>query len=304
MLLRILSPLFFTFLSFNITAQSISPDTVYLVDGTFLTGEILNQGSENSIQLKNNDGAIIYIKNQRIDKLILNPNRPIAQPVPPRNNKEQYNYTDKAFDSDASYRKRLLALNVCLGIPVGAFGSSSISKNSAGGALPGLGIEARYLKKIDTDLYWSINLRYVKYGFNTLILYPTILQQTSLFPISFSRASWESISVGGGLNWFHTFSHDFKISLGASFYFQSVKIPLINVLLNGGTGTFEAQKGLGITPDLLATIIYKERFFMKINFSTSKVTFYSSSNPGQASFVQPMRAFGLGLGVFLPKLRS
>jgi len=49
MLLRIISPLFFTFLSFNITAQSISPDTVYLVDGTFLTGEILNPGSENSI---------------------------------------------------------------------------------------------------------------------------------------------------------------------------------------------------------------------------------------------------------------
>ena len=48
--------------------QTAPLDTAFLIDGSYITGEILNPGSENSIQIKNNEGAIIYIKNQRIEK--------------------------------------------------------------------------------------------------------------------------------------------------------------------------------------------------------------------------------------------
>ncbi len=296
--------IFFILLSIDSIAQSLPNDTVFLVDGTFITGEILNPGSENSIQVKNINGAIIYIKNQRIEKLVIDPNRPISKPEAKNEKKSPINYSNKAGDSDVNYRNKIFAINTFLGAPVGVFGSSAVNKTGAGGALPGYGIEARYLKKIDSDLYWSLNFRYIRYGFNTKILEPTIIQQSGFTPLSFSRAYWQSLSFGGGLNWFYPINDDLKFSLGASIYFQSMKIPSINVLLNGGVGTFEEQRGFGISPDFAANLIYKERFFFKLNFNTAKVTFFSASNSGQVTFMQQVRALGFGIGVFIPKIRS
>jgi hypothetical protein len=79
--------------------------------------------------------------------------------------------------------------------------------------LPGFGMEAHYLKKIDSDLYWTLNFRYLRYGFNTKILEPTIIQQSGFTPLSFSRAYWQSLSFGGGLNWFYPINDDLKFSL-------------------------------------------------------------------------------------------
>ena len=296
--------LIFIILGIDSYSQSLPNDTVYLVDGTFITGEILNPGSENSIQVKNINGAIIYIKNQRIEKLVIDPNRPISKPEVQYEKKSPINYSRKIANSDVNYRNRIFALNAFLGAPVGVFGSSSVDKIGAGGALPGFGMEAHYLKKIDSDLYWTLNFRYLRYGFNTKILEPTIIQQSGFTPLSFSRAYWQSLSFGGGINWFYPISDDLKISLGASIYFQSMKIPVINVLLNGGIGTFEEQKGFGISPDFAATLIYKERFFFKLNFNTAKVTFFNANNSGQVTFIQQVRGLGFGIGVFIPKIRS
>lgn len=295
---------FFVLLGFDSLAQSLPNDTVYLVDGTFITGEILNPGSENSIQVRNINGAIIYIKNQRIEKLIIDPNRPISKKETQDEQKSPVNYSKKVAESDVNYRNRIFAINAILGVPIGVFGSSATNKTGAGGALPGFGIEARYLKKIDSDLYWSINFRYLKYGFNTKILAPSVIQQTGFTPSSFTRAYWQSLSLGGGLNWFYPINDELKISLGASVYFQSMKIPSIDVLVNGFIGTFEEQKGIGITPDFAATLLYKERFFFKLNFNTTKVNFFSTSSSGQVTFVQQIRALGFGFGVFFPKIHS
>lgn len=296
--------LFFILIATNTYAQSLPKDTVYLVDGTFIAGEILNPGSENSIQVKNIDGAIIYIKNQRIEKLIIDPNRPISNPKAQDEKINPINHSKKAANSDATYRNRLIAINMFLGVPVGVFGSSSANKSGAGGANSGFGTELNYLKKIDPNLYWSLNFKYLRYRFNTIILVPSVIEQANQFPLSFSKAYWESLSFGGGLNWFYPINDDFKVSLGASIHLQSMKIPAIDVLLNGGIGTFEEQRGVGISPNFTASMIFKERFFFKFDFSTAKISFFSTSASGQVTFVQQIRALGFGLGVFLPKMRS
>lgn len=299
MLLRIISPLFFTFLSFNITAQSISPDTVYLVDGTFLTGEILNPGSENSIQLKNNDGAIIYIKNQRIDKLIIKPNRLVASPKSEVEDKYQNNPPSRISDAELRFRNNLLALEIILGQPIGDFGSSS-----SAGAKANVGFGVRYMKKIDPALYWSLNFNFIRYGFDTDILIPSIIQQTGFSPLSFSRAYWESFSFGGGLHWFQPINKDFELSLTGSINYQFMKIPQIDILFNGGVGFFESKRGNGISPDLAVTTFYKERLYFKLNLSVAKIGFGGNSGSAQGAFVQNVIALGFGVGVLVPKLKS
>lgn len=304
MLIHKLTLLLFLLLALDSGAQSLANDTVYLIDGSFITGEILNPGSENSIQIKNVNGAIIYVKNQRIEKLVLDTNRPISTPKTEFDTQYPKNTPHKKTEDGVGYRNRLLSINFLLGIPVGVFGSKSTNNPSAAGALPGLGFELRYLRKIDPTLYWSLNLRYIRYGFNTDILIPTIEQQTGLTPLTISNAYWETISYGGGLHWFQPINDEFKLSVSASIQLQTMRIPEINVLFNGGSGTFDEQRGSGISPDIAATFIYKERFFFKLNFTTSRMNFFGNSSTGQGAFIQKANALGIGIGVLIPKLRQ
>jgi hypothetical protein len=292
------------FSPYFLKSQTVTPDTVFLIDGSFITGDILNPGSENSIQVKNEQGAIIYIKNQRIDRLVIDPNKPILKPNTINSENTPFEYGKKAQVFDLNYRKRFISINPYWGIPAGKFSSNNFNTSSAGAAKPGLGLEAGYFKKIDEDLYWSLNFRYLRYGFNTSVLIPIIEQQTGFTPLSFSNAYYESLSFGGGLNWFYELNEKFRLAFTAAFFIQSVKMPEIKVLLNGATGSFPEQRGTGITPDFSTMFIYLNRFYFKLNFNTSRVTLYSSNSSGTTNYIQPVRAVGLSLGVFFPKIKA
>ena len=287
-----------------VSAQTAEKDTVFLNDGTFMEGVVLNPGSEGSIQVQSEDGAIIFVQNSRISRIALHTPRleKKQQPSSSNNQRFQQNYTKP---------RSFFRLDAGVGLPLGNFASTSTTY--AGFAQPGLSLSVHLWKPLSAKSYWNVNAEFISMSVAKSPLqnyFQSLLDQqygTNQARISqFTASSWKSISLGIG------YTHLFNTLPEGNFFIQPeigimhLSSPEYMITVTGnyyGTNNSPSNSGTGIYAGVNAGFIYKSRFTFQLGFNHTRAKMvYVASNGAPQMYIQPYSTLTVSVGVFLRKI--
>jgi len=296
----------FLLISGYLSAQITEQDTVYLNDGTFMEGVVLNPGSEGSIQVQSKDGAIIFIQNSRISKIAIHTPKPEKkEPSPFSSNNNQ------RFQQSYSKPRSIFKLDAGVGIPMGNFASTS--STFAGYARPGIAVSAHLWKPLSAMSYWNINAEFVSSSVAKIQMqnfFQQALDQqygSDQARISaFSATSWRSLRIGVGYTHLFNFIPEGNLFIQPEIGILQLISPEYTVTVTGnyqGTNTFPSDRGTGIYTGVSGGFIYKNRFTVQLGFNRTRAKMvYLASGGSPQTYAQPYSVLTFGFGVFFRKI--
>ncbi|MEX1188268.1 MAG: hypothetical protein WED33_03355 [Bacteroidia bacterium] len=283
-MMRILLIGFLLLIANHSFGQTAEVDSLFLTDGTVLTGRILNPESNSTIRIRNQGGAILYINESRISRMVLSEFREAQAPNvegPP------------AFQED----KIAIAMQFGTAIPFGDF--SSVTSPSGGFASIGWYGQMSLWVKIAEHLYWSNRLTYTRNSINE----PGFERLNSnLIGVEFTKGlytPWVGWHFQTGLSYLYKLDNDLSFYFEGHLGFSRFTSPRV-ILFTNDLQVFrlESVVGAGFNSSIGASVIYKERYTLSLNLIRSNPLFVFSGMQS-STIVQPFRVVSLGVGMLL-----
>jgi hypothetical protein len=272
-------------------AQEVVNDTIFLKDGTFLTGYIVNPESRESIRIKNEGGLTLYVTPERIQRISVNrarlEDKSLKKSGPPTLTEERIAFGLRAGGA----------------FPFGDF--SAVLGAFPGYAKTGWSAEADVWVRVSNQFYWS-----TKFGYSTNAIKESAFasQFESSNPVSVLQIFTGNWSGWHFLTGFSTqrplderFSYFFQGHLG----FSRFNSPGIYILTAGPTLYYlESVKGAGVSVAFTGGLRLWDKYSASLSLLSSNPTFVLSSAQGGATR-QPVRIINLSVGILLyPNLKS
>lgn len=266
-------------------AQDIESDTLFLNDGTYLTGKILNPNSQSTLRIKNTGGAVLYIQKERINKVVIvNPEAEIdndSDIKPPE------------FEDE----KVGISFRMGAGLPYGDF--SSASSVASGFATFGWTAEAGLWVKVIEDIYWNNK---VSYSRNNLKREAFEQQQELINGVNFVNGiykPWTGWHFQTGIGYQSRFDEKLTFLFEGVFGFSRFTSPTI-ILFTDQFLEFrlDEAKGTGFNSSLGVSLKYLNKYTFGINIFSSNPIFVFSGTQS-STIVQPIRIISINLGVHL-----
>ena len=275
-------------LSCDLSAQNERKDTLFLSDGTVLSGWILNPNSTGTIRIKNDGGLTMYILSDKIDRMSLSDERPA-----------EVKQLEKSSTSHVLDDRIALTAFGGLGVPVGAFGSTDpvVGAYAATGWQAGAGLWVR----ISDQTFWTNRFFYSQNGMKE----KKFEQDQSLnFQANFISGTygvWRGWNIQTGIAWKQEVDENlwvtFEAQIGLARYFS----PSIRLITDQQQiYTLEEADGSGISSNFEVSVIYKRRYQLGLGLNRSNPLFvFSGTN--STTIAQPIRILNLRLGLlFFP----
>jgi len=277
--------------AFCAIAQDAPNDTIFLKDGTFLVGYIINPESQGSIRIKNEGGLTMYVASERIQRLSVNTERVSSK------------------SDNRSGPPTLTEERIVFGLRAGgAFPFSDFT--AVLGAFPGYArtgwsAEADVWIRISNQIYWS-----TKFGYSTNSI------KEDVFASQFEAANGLTISniISGPWSGWHFltgFSTQRPLDEKFSYFFQGhlgfsrLNSPGIYLQTSGPILYYlESSPGAGITASFSVGLRLWEKYSASFSLLSSNPTFVLSGAQGGTTR-QPIRIINLSVGILLyPRLKS
>jgi hypothetical protein len=264
--------------------QITTVDTLFLNDGSILTGRILNPESSSTIRIRNNGGAILYVNASRIEKMVLSDFR------------EEETIVE---EGPAKFQDEKIALLVQGGLafPFGDF--SSVSNAAAGFAAGGWAAKGDLWVRIAEQLYWSNRLTYTRNAFKENEF--EILQGQAL-GVNFTNgiySPWIGWHFQSGLSLRRQLDDDIGFIFDAEVGFSRFSSPRI-IMFTDNFLEFRLDKttGAGFNASIGAGVVYKNRYTLTLNLISSNPLFVFTGMQS-STIVQPFRVVTLTAGIML-----
>lgn len=263
-------------------AQEAASDTLYLIDGTSLTGKVLNPSSTSTIRIKNDGGAILYVKKERIESIIFsNPDfigeqEKIVQPP--------------EFEDE----KVAFSIRMGMGLPYGDF--SRANNATSGFASTGWSAEAGLWVKIIEDVYWNNKVSYTRNNLKKEAFEGVQGQSLGVNFVSGIYKPWTGWHFQTGIGYQYHFDEKLTFLFEGVFGFSRFTSPSI-ILFTDQLLEFrlEEAKGAGFNSTLGASIKYMDKYTFSLNILSSNPIFVFSGTQS-TTVVQPVRLISLSLG--------
>ena len=293
---------FILLLSGLVSAQETIKDTVYLNDGSYIEGLVLNPGSEGSIQVQTEDGAILFLQNARVLKIALH------APRPPKETQGQDRYQYGNQVSKPSFFK----IDAGSAFPIGEMAGSN--SYYAGFAKPGFMASLHVWRPVSASSFWNINLAYttlpVKEEAQKSVFQEYFQQQqgSSVRITEFSAGRWNSLKLGVGFTFKVKLHDELQAYIQPEIGIIRLVSPEYDITLENSVTeqgyVFPSYVGRGIFTSLNAGLIYKNRFTFQLGGMRSRANIQipvGSSGQTQ-SVVQPFSAITASVGFFFKQL--
>ncbi len=274
----------FLMMSFCLFGQISSPDSLFLDDGSVLTGRILNPEGQTTIRIRNNGGAILYVNESRIERMVLSDFR---------EEDTQLKEGPPTFKDE----KIAIAFQGGLAFPFGDF--SSASSPSAGFASGGWSARGELWVRIAEQLYWTNSLSYTRNSLKEREFEQFQSQAIGVNFINGIHSPWIGWHFQSGLSLKRHIEQDLSFYLNAQLGFSRFSSPRI-ILFTDNFLEYRLDKtvGAGFNASIGAGILYKNRFSFALNLLRSNPLFVFTGMQS-STIIQPFRVVTLSIGILL-----
>lgn len=266
----------------SLFGQITEQDTLFLKDGSTLVGEIINPDDPQSIRIRTQGGATLYVNTNRVEKMYL------MQPRPESSAKNQ-NTTQAPSISDDRF-----AFNghLALALPTGEFGLAQ-------GAAAGLGFSgsAGMWVRVSDNLRWSNRVIYAQNGLREKQFTDVQSQILGVNIIYGIFGTWSSWNFQTGLSSIRELDNDFQLIFEGHIGISRFRSPQIMLFTDQYIEyRLDAAKGAGFSTGLDASLVYKNKYQVGVGLLRSNPIFTFTSQGQTSTLIQPYRLLTIKLG--------
>jgi hypothetical protein len=275
----------------GLQAQISEPDTLYLRDGTILSGTIMNPDSEGSIRIKNEGGLTLYVAQERIDRMAVhsprNPSGFAKESGPPLISEERIVFGARAG----------------MALPFGDFASTLSA--FPGFARTGWTAEGDVWIRVLPQLFWSTKAAYTLNAMKTDAFVEQFEFANQVFVTNGVTGRWSGWHFLTGLSSVRPLDKRFSYFFQGHIGFSRFRSPSINLFTTEPALYFlETTPGAGVTISFGAGIHILERYSVSLHFLSSNPAFAFPGSQGGLDR-QPVRIIQFSAGILLsPRLKS
>lgn len=281
-------------LNSDVVAQTEAQDTLYLKDGSVLTGYIVNPESNGTIRIRNIGGLVMYVATEKISKMAVHAPRMKNQG------------TTESKPPQLAEERIAFGLRAGTALPFSDF--SAVAGTAPGYASPGLMAEADIWIRISPQLYWNTKVAYTSNPFKLKSFVREFEDYYNVTVTNSYAGNWLGWHFLTGLSSTRIIDERFSYFFQGNIGFSRFQSPSMNINAVDATNYYISSRqpsaGAGISVSFAAGLRFLEKYTLSISLISSNPIFSDSSNQG-SPFQQPFRVFNLNVGVLLfPQLKS
>lgn len=276
---------FFLFGNIGIFAQNTVRDTLFLKNGSVLVGYIINPDDPESVRIKTDGGATLYVNTIRIEKMFLEQPRPVIE-----NQASQITQAPTIADDRLAF-----LVNGGMALPISEFASVQ-------GAAAGVGysFQAAAWIKVSDNLKWSNRVSYVNNGLRKEEFRNAQSVANGVNFVNGIFGKWTSWNFQTGLSSIRSLDSDFQLIFEGHLGFSRFQSPQISLFTDQNIEyRLDKTKGAGFNSGLSVSIVYQNKYQVGLELLRSNPMFTFNS-PGQSStIIQPYRVVSLKIGYLI-----
>ncbi|MEZ5173896.1 MAG: hypothetical protein R2850_10415 [Bacteroidia bacterium] len=243
-------------------AQTEAQDTLYLKDGSILTGYIVNPAGNGTIRIRNNGGLVMYVAAEKISKMAVHATRIEKQG------------TSESRPPQLAEERIAFGLRAGAALPFSYF--SAIAGSNAGFAKPGWTAEADIWIRISPQLYWNTKVAHTSNPFKIKAFAREFEDYYNVTVTNSFAGKWLGWHFLTGLSSTRVIDERF------SYFFQEIWIfkiskPAININAVDATNYYissrQSSSGAGISVSFAAGLRFLEKYTISISLIKARIQF-------------------------------
>jgi hypothetical protein len=276
---------FFLFGSIRLSAQNTVRDTLFLKSGSVLVGYIINPDDPESVRIKTDGGATLYVNTSRIEKMFLEQPRPSIK-------KQSDQITRPPTIADDRFA---FGLNGGMALPISDFANVQ-------GAAAGIGFsfQAAAWIKVSDNLKWSNRVSFVSNGLRKDEFRNAQSLANGVNFVKGIFGKWTSWNFQTGLSSMRELDTDFQLIIEGHIGFSRFQSPQISLFTDQNIEyRLDKTMGAGFNSGLSVSVLYQNKYQVGLELLRSNPIFTFNS-PGQSStLIQPYRVISLKIGYLI-----